>query len=87
MGQHAPELYRLKYSKELSTAIEDEARRCAIDASKKSAAAQNADYPTFAALVSLSVSTSTYVQTLIFLFLSLTCASSFVSFSCKGNGK
>ena len=53
-----------KHSKELQNAVQDEARRREIDAAKKRAAAQNADYPTFAALVSLSASS----------FASLPCA-------------
>lgn len=44
----------LKYSKELQTAVQDEACRQAIDAAKKRAAAQNVDYATFAALVSMA---------------------------------
>ena len=43
-----------KHSKELRNAVQDEACRREIDAAKKRAAAQNADYPTFVGLVSLS---------------------------------
>ncbi|XP_024542438.1 coiled-coil domain-containing protein 103 homolog [Selaginella moellendorffii] len=42
----------LKHSKTLSTSIEDDKYRRQVDAAKKRAAAQNVDYPTFAAMVS-----------------------------------
>ncbi|KAH7288010.1 hypothetical protein KP509_31G007100 [Ceratopteris richardii] len=43
-----------KFSKELQTAIQDDLRRVQIDSAKKRAAAQNADYESFAALVSMA---------------------------------
>ncbi|KAL3688429.1 hypothetical protein R1sor_014738 [Riccia sorocarpa] len=43
---------KLKTSEELRTSITDEAKRQQLDAAKKRAAAQNVDYPCFAALVS-----------------------------------
>lgn len=38
---------RLKLSKELATAIQDDARRKAIDSAKKRAVSQHVDYETF----------------------------------------
>ncbi|KAL2630508.1 hypothetical protein R1flu_015194 [Riccia fluitans] len=46
------DVQKLKTSEELITSIEDEAKRQQLDAAKKRAAAQNVDYPCFAALVS-----------------------------------
>ncbi|KAH7288011.1 hypothetical protein KP509_31G007200 [Ceratopteris richardii] len=43
-----------KFSKELQTAIQDDLHRVQIDSAKKRAAAQNADYESFAALVSMA---------------------------------